>query len=54
LHERNRQQHAEIAQSWIVDDVRIFECVAALPDEIFSDEFKSGDTSVWSSTVGGP
>ena len=38
---------------WIVDDVRIFECVATGADEIFSDGFESGDTTAWSSAVGG-
>lgn len=38
---------------WGVDDVRIFECVAGA-DEIFADGFELGNTSVWSSTVGGP
>lgn len=39
---------------WSIDDLRIFECVAVNPDEIFSDSFESSTTSEWSSTVGGP
>jgi hypothetical protein len=39
---------------WSLDDIRVFECVAANSDEIFSDGFESSTTSESSSTVGGP
>jgi len=41
-------------EGWLVDDIRIFECVADGSDALFSDGFESGDPSSWSSMSGGP